>query len=54
MKKKIFVSLLPTLVLTFVCLARAQQPTKVPRIGFLTTATAGSWYRMPSVKVCES
>ena len=39
MKKKIFVSLLPTLVLTFVCLARAQQPAKVPRIGFLTTAT---------------
>ena len=37
MKKKIFVSLLPTLVLTFVCLARAQQPAKVPRIGYLTS-----------------
>ena len=41
MKKTIFVSLLPTLVLTFVCHARAQQPTKVPRIGFLTTGAAG-------------
>jgi putative tryptophan/tyrosine transport system substrate-binding protein len=39
MKKNIFVSLLPTLILTFACLARAQQPTKVPRIGFLTSAS---------------
>jgi putative ABC transport system substrate-binding protein len=47
MRKKIFVSLLPTLVLTFVCLARAQQPAKVPRIGFLTTGTLG---RYPSAE----
>jgi len=40
MKRKIFVSLLPTLVLTFVCLARAQQPERVPRIGFLFGASA--------------
>jgi len=40
MKKKILVFILPTLVLTFVYLAAAQQPTKVPRIGFLTTAAA--------------
>ena len=38
MKKKIFVSLLATLMLSSVYPARAQQPTKVPRIGFLTTA----------------
>jgi putative tryptophan/tyrosine transport system substrate-binding protein len=37
MKKKIFVSLIQTLVLTFVCRAAAPQPTKIPRIGFLTT-----------------
>jgi putative tryptophan/tyrosine transport system substrate-binding protein len=37
MKKRIFVFLLPTLVLTFVGLARAQQLTKIPRIGFLTS-----------------
>jgi len=42
MKKKIFVSLIQTLVLTFVCRAAAQQPAKVPRIGFLTTGAAGS------------
>src|SRR5262245_25690923 len=40
MKKKIFLSLLPTLVLTFVSLAHAQQSAKVPRIGFLTSGTA--------------
>jgi putative ABC transport system substrate-binding protein len=38
MKKKISLFLLPTLVLTFVYPARAQQPKKVPRIGFLTSA----------------
>jgi ABC-type uncharacterized transport system substrate-binding protein len=47
MKRKILVSLLPALVLTFVCLARAQQPAKVPRIGFLTTGTPG---RYPSAE----
>jgi len=36
MKKKILVSFLPALVLTFVCLARAQQPAKVPRLGLLS------------------
>jgi putative ABC transport system substrate-binding protein len=39
MKKKVLVSLLPSLVLGFVCLARAQ-PTKIPRIGFLTSGAA--------------
>ncbi len=44
MKKNISLSILPTLVLTFVCLARAQQQTaKIPRIGFLTTGAAGSY-----------
>jgi putative ABC transport system substrate-binding protein len=38
MKRRILVSLLPTLVLTVVCLARAQQPPKIPRIGFLTSS----------------
>ncbi len=38
MRKKILVSLLPTVVLTFVCLAEAQQPGKVARIGFLIGA----------------
>jgi len=38
MKRKIFVSLLATLMLSSVYPARAQRPTKVPRIGFLTTA----------------
>jgi putative ABC transport system substrate-binding protein len=38
MKKKIFVSLLATLMLSPIYLARAQQPPKIPRIGFLTTA----------------
>jgi putative tryptophan/tyrosine transport system substrate-binding protein len=40
MKKKISLFLLPTLVLTFVYPARAQQPTKIPRIGFLTSGSA--------------
>src|SRR5262245_37530367 len=35
MKKKILVSLVPTFLLSFVSLAGAQQPGKVPRIGFL-------------------
>ena len=38
MKKKLFVSLLATLMLSSVYPARAQQPAKVPRIGFLTSA----------------
>jgi putative tryptophan/tyrosine transport system substrate-binding protein len=41
MKKKILVSLLATLMLSSVYPARAQQqPTRVPRIGFLTTGGA--------------
>jgi putative tryptophan/tyrosine transport system substrate-binding protein len=40
MKKKIFVSLLAALVLGSVYPAPAQQPAKVPRIGFLTSGTA--------------
>src|SRR5215510_6968074 len=36
MKKKIFVSLLATLLLASVNLARAQQPVKVPRIGYVS------------------
>src|SRR5262245_58320760 len=38
MKKKIFVSLLTASLLSTVYLAYAQQPSKVPRIGFLTSA----------------
>ena len=34
MKKKILASLLGTLMLSPIYLARAQQPKKVPRIGF--------------------
>jgi hypothetical protein len=40
MKKKIFVSLLATLMLSSVYPARVQQPTQVPRIGFLTSGSA--------------
>jgi putative tryptophan/tyrosine transport system substrate-binding protein len=36
MKKRILVSLLPFLILNFVCLVAAQQPTKVPRIGYVS------------------
>jgi len=36
MKKKILVSLLPILILNFVFLAAAQQPIKVPRIGYVS------------------
>jgi putative tryptophan/tyrosine transport system substrate-binding protein len=39
MKEKIFISLLPTLLLASFYIADAQQPTKVPRIGFLTSAS---------------
>jgi putative ABC transport system substrate-binding protein len=39
MKKKIFVSLLATSLLSCVYLAEAQQPAKIPRIGFLTSAS---------------
>jgi putative ABC transport system substrate-binding protein len=43
MKKKIFVSLLAASLLSWVCLAEAQQPAKVPRIGYLTSGNpAGS------------
>jgi putative ABC transport system substrate-binding protein len=40
MKKKIFVSLLATLMLSSVHLACAQQSAKIPRIGFLTSGSA--------------
>jgi putative tryptophan/tyrosine transport system substrate-binding protein len=39
MKKKILVSLLPILILNFVYLVAAEQPTKVARIGFLIAAS---------------
>jgi putative tryptophan/tyrosine transport system substrate-binding protein len=39
MKEKIFISLLPTLLLASFYIADAQQPAKVPRIGFLTSAS---------------
>jgi putative ABC transport system substrate-binding protein len=38
MKKRIFFPLLTTLMLSAVYVAHAQQPAKVPRIGFLTSA----------------
>jgi len=38
MKKKILIFLLATMLLASVYLAEAQQPAKVPRIGFLTSA----------------
>ena len=41
-KKKILVSLLATLLLSPIYLARAQQPKKVPRIGFFFGASASS------------
>jgi putative tryptophan/tyrosine transport system substrate-binding protein len=41
MKAKIFVYVLPALILTTIQLAEAQQqqPTKIPRIGYLMTRT---------------
>jgi putative tryptophan/tyrosine transport system substrate-binding protein len=39
MKKKILISLLPILILNFVYLVAAEQPTKVARIGFLIAAS---------------
>ena len=39
MKKKVLVSLLPILILNFVYLVAAEQPTKVARIGFLIAAS---------------
>ncbi len=36
MNKKILVSILAVVILAFVHLAEAQQPTKIPRIGFLS------------------
>ena len=41
MKAKILVYALPVLVLTMIHLAEAQQPTKVPSIGFLSTGSPG-------------
>ena len=38
--KKVLVSLLATLMLSSICPARAQQPAKIPRIGFLTSGAA--------------
>jgi putative ABC transport system substrate-binding protein len=38
--KTILVCLLATILLATVCLAEAQQPTKIPRIGFLGNSTA--------------
>jgi ABC-type uncharacterized transport system substrate-binding protein len=40
MKKNIFISFIAALLLTSVYLADAQQPAKVPRIGFLTSGSA--------------
>jgi putative ABC transport system substrate-binding protein len=42
MKAKILVYALPALILTTIHLAEAQQPKKIPRIGFLGTGTAQS------------
>jgi putative ABC transport system substrate-binding protein len=42
MKAKILVYALPALILTSIHLAEAQQPTKVPRIGFLIAAPSSS------------
>jgi putative ABC transport system substrate-binding protein len=42
MKKKILVSLLPILILNFVYLVAAQQPTKVARIAYLSAGSAPS------------
>src|SRR5437899_2878691 len=39
MTKKIVIWLLATLLLTAVCTAEAQQPKKVPRIGYLTSGS---------------
>jgi putative ABC transport system substrate-binding protein len=38
MNKKIFIWLLATILLTTVSVAEAQQPTKIPRIGYLIVA----------------
>jgi putative ABC transport system substrate-binding protein len=40
MKKKIFVSLLTTILLTSVAPAEAEQPSKLPKVGFLATGTS--------------
>ena len=42
MTKTILVCLLATIMLTTVCLAEAQQPTKVPRIGYIGGASASA------------
>ena len=39
MNKKLLVSILAVVILAFVYTAEAQQPKKVPRIGFLIAAT---------------
>ena len=56
MKAKILVYALPALILATIHLAEAQQPKKIPRIGFLV---AGSLRSIPaasrhSEKVCAS
>ena len=43
MNKKIVVSLLATLIFASVHLAEAQQPKKVPRIGYLTSSGRSSF-----------
>ena len=42
MKAKILLYALPALILATIHLAEAQQPTKIPRIGFLSTTSASS------------
>jgi putative ABC transport system substrate-binding protein len=41
MKAKILVYALPVLILAAIHLAHAQQPKKVPRIGYLSTSHSG-------------
>ena len=48
MKAKILVYALPALILATVHLAMAQQPTKIPRIGYLSTTSASA--NSPRVK----
>src|ERR1700754_4900947 len=43
MKEKIFVSFLAILLLTSMYVAHAQQPTKIPRIGILTSGKAPNY-----------
>ena len=43
MRKKILISFVLTFILAFVCLAEAQQTTRIPRIGFLVASTPSNY-----------